>query len=239
MTTPDNKKGERSRDEVLAGEYVLGVLPFAERLRVEKRIRDDRNFASIVDRWQSNLSGFNESYAAEAAPPPWMYKAIEAQLFEDTASRGSAWNILWNSVLLWRGVALTSLAAALFLAGNASGIFSSASEPVVLAKLGAANSNISLVTYYDSSKGTLRITPAAAGEGDKKSLELWLIDGDKAPVALGVMPDSGDGSFTIPPSMRSGLKDGVTLAVSLEPHGGSPTGKPTGPVIASGVAGSI
>ncbi|MEO1162117.1 MAG: anti-sigma factor, partial [Pseudomonadota bacterium] len=30
------------------------------------------------------------------------------------------------------------------------------------------------------------------------------------------------------------LGDGITLAVSLEPAGGSPTGTPTGPVIATG-----
>ena len=30
------------------------------------------------------------------------------------------------------------------------------------------------------------------------------------------------------------LADGATFAVSLEPSGGSPTGLPTGPVIASG-----
>jgi anti-sigma-K factor RskA len=29
---------------------------------------------------------------------------------------------------------------------------------------------------------------------------------------------------------------GITLAVSLEPQGGSPTGKPTGPVLTSGPA---
>jgi anti-sigma-K factor RskA len=37
--------------------------------------------------------------------------------------------------------------------------------------------------------------------------------------------------------MRGRLKDGVTLAVSIEPFGGSPTGKPTGPVVAAGKIG--
>ncbi len=35
MTTPENKRSDRSRDEVLAGEYVLGVLSLPDRLRVE------------------------------------------------------------------------------------------------------------------------------------------------------------------------------------------------------------
>jgi anti-sigma-K factor RskA len=30
------------------------------------------------------------------------------------------------------------------------------------------------------------------------------------------------------------LQQGATIAISVEPPGGSPTGKPTGPVVASG-----
>ncbi len=44
MTTPENKRSDRSRDEVLAGEYVLGVLSLPDRLRVEYRLRDDKAF---------------------------------------------------------------------------------------------------------------------------------------------------------------------------------------------------
>ncbi len=51
MTTPENKRSDRSRDEVLAGEYVLGVLPLPDRLRVEHRLRDDKAFQAIVARW--------------------------------------------------------------------------------------------------------------------------------------------------------------------------------------------
>jgi anti-sigma-K factor RskA len=81
------------------------------------------------------------------------------------------------------------------------------------------------------------VTPVAAGTAQAKSLELWLIEGDKSPVPLGVLPDTGDGEIIIPPDMRGRLKDGVTLAVSIEPFGGSPTGKPTGPVVAAGKIG--
>ena len=40
--------------------------------------------------------------------------------------------------------------------------------------------------------------------------------------------------LTIPPDLAGQLTPDAALAVSLEPPGGSPTGQPTGPVIASG-----
>jgi anti-sigma-K factor RskA len=59
-------------------------------------------------------------------------------------------------------------------------------------------------------------------------LELWaLAAGAKAPAPLGVIPPAGK---TVPP----GVAEGTTLLVSLEPKGGSPTGKPTGPVLYAG-----
>jgi len=237
MTTPENKRSDRSRDEVLAGEYVLGVLPLPDRLRVEHRLRDDKAFQAIVARWQENLATFNTEYAAEA-PPSWLYGSVETKLFsKPVADRPKG--LVWNSLVFWRGLTLVTLSAALFFAASAGGLFHKpvGSAPVV-ATLGSGSSTISLVTLFDRQSGRLRVTPVAAGAEKSKSLELWLIEGDSAPVPLGVFPDRGDGSIVIPPDMRNRLKDGMTLAVSLEPFGGSPTGKPTGPVVASGKIGA-
>ncbi|HWU64680.1 MAG TPA: anti-sigma factor [Ensifer sp.] len=237
MTTPENKRSDRSRDEVLAGEYVLGVLPLPDRLRVEHRLRDDKAFQAIVARWQENLASFNNDYAAEA-PPSWLYAAVETKLFNKAAAAAPRISV-WNSLTFWRGLTLVTLSAAIFFVATADGLFR---KPVatssVVATMGSASSSISLVTLFDRQTGRLQVTPVAAGTEKSKSLELWLIEGDSAPVPLGVFPDKGDGSIVIPPDMRNRLKDGVTLAVSLEPFGGSPTGKPTGPVVASGKIGA-
>lgn len=236
MTTPENKRSDRSRDEVLAGEYVLGVLPLADRLRVEHRLRDDKAFQAIVARWQENLATFNTEYAAEI-PPSWLYGSVETKLF-NASSADQPKGLLWSSLTFWRGLTLVSLSAAIFLGASAGGFFRKpASPPAMVATLGSGTSSISLVTLFDRQTGRLMVTPVAAGAQKSKSLELWLIEGESAPVPLGVFPDQGDGSIVIPPDMRSRLKDGVTLAVSLEPFGGSPTGKPTGPVVASGKIG--
>lgn len=237
MTTPENKRSDRSRDEVLAGEYVLGVLPLPDRLRVEHRLRQDKAFQAIVARWQENLATFNTEYAAEA-PPSWLYGAVETKLFNKGAPEQPK-GLIWQSLAFWRGLTLITLSAAIFFAASAEGVFRKpvATAPVV-ATLGSGTSSISLVTLFDRQSGQLKVTPVAAGTEKTKSLELWLIEGDSAPVPLGVFPETGDGSIVIPPDMRGRLKDGVTLAVSLEPFGGSPTGKPTGPVVASGKIGA-
>ena len=233
MTAPENKRSDRSRDEVLAGEYVLGVLPLPDRLRVEHRLRQDKAFQAIVARWQENLATFNIEYAAEA-PPSWLYGAVETKLFPKSADE-QARGLIWSSLNFWRGLTLVTLSAAIFFAASAGGLFRKpAGNSSLVATLGSETSSISLVTLFDRQSGRLKVTPVAAGAEKSKSLELWLIEGNSAPVPLGVLPDTGDGSIVIPPDMRSRIQDGATLAVSLEPFGGSPTGRPTGPVVASG-----
>jgi len=64
--------------------------------------------------------------------------------------------------------------------------------------------------------------------------ELWVIEGKNPPRSLGVIDIAVGRSQTIPRDRLAGLKPGAILAISIEPTGGSPTGAPTGPVIATG-----
>ncbi|WP_105381305.1 anti-sigma factor [Neorhizobium alkalisoli] len=237
MTTPEQSEGDRSRDELLAGEYVLGVLSLADRERVAARIARDRVFAAIVARWQDNLASFNDDYD-EVRPPPGVYSKIETRLFphKTFAQELVATGRWWNSLLLWRGVALGSLAVLITYVSLDTGWIGGGpqSRPLVAELAGEGNS-ISLVAAYDVADGRLRVTPVAAGAADQHSLELWLVPGGDDPaISLGVLPQTGEGSVEIPANLRPRLGEGVTLAVSLEPFGGSPTGQATGPVIAVG-----
>ena len=71
-----------------------------------------------------------------------------------------------------------------------------------------------------------RVAGPAAPQGQVQ--ELWIIAPDAAPVSLGLL---GDAPLTVD---YPDTPTGWTLAVSLEPAGGSPTGAPTGPVLAAG-----
>lgn len=238
MTTPGQSEGDRSRDEVLAGEYVLGVLSQADREQVEARVARDRAFAAIVARWQENLADFNEDYA-DVTPPADVYARLEARLFpersfaQELASAGG-W---WNSLLLWRGIAFASLAALITYVSLETGwIGGRPAEPLVAELAGQGNA-MGLMARYDAASGRMQITPVAAAAADQRSLQLWLVPGGNDPaVSLGILPQTGEGTVDIPAELRPRLGEGVTLAVSVEPFGGSPTGAPTGAVIAAGQA---
>ncbi|MFK0275696.1 anti-sigma factor domain-containing protein [Ensifer sp. NPDC090286] len=236
MTTPTPEGRDFRRDEVIAGEYVLGVLSADDRRKVEARLASDRNFAAMVDRWQSNLSSFDEAYDP-VVPPPRTFAAIERQLFdtlrpEPVRSRG-----LWHSLALWRGLALASLAALMVMGASMAGLFETPSTGASLvAELTGKGAAIDLVARFDRTSGRLQVTPVAASQAEQKSLELWLINGSNPAISLGVLPQTGEGEIAVPSTFRSRISAGSVLAVSIEPLGGSPTGVATGPIIALGKA---
>jgi anti-sigma-K factor RskA len=227
--------GDRSRDEVLAGEYVLGVLSASDRRKVEARMMSDREFAAIVFRWTQNLAGMNDEYGLQT-PPADLYAGVEKRLFSPDLGRGSGFALpiaaVWNSLVFWRVAAAVFFIAAGAYAFVDLGLFQP--TPKVLVAEMTGDNNLALLANYDAGNGHLKITPVAAGAEDKKSLELWLIKGDSAPVSLGVLPQNGGGEVIVPESIRSTIAPDAIFAVSLEPFGGSPTGTATGPVLALG-----
>ncbi len=241
MTASDKEMRDPRRDEVIAGEYVLGVLSAEDRRKVEARLAQDRQFAAMVNRWEENLSTFNDDYEAPQ-PPPRAYSAIEQRILgtapPDAAFSGKVAGGFWNSLALWRSLALASLVTSIGLALSMSALMTPRpmSGGRLVADLAGENAAINLVARFDEANGALRITPVAAGKEKEKSLELWLVEEGKSPVSLGVLPQTGEGELAVPAVMRSRLVQGAVLAVSVEPFGGSPTGSATGPVIASGAA---
>jgi anti-sigma-K factor RskA len=229
---------DRSRDEIISGEYVLGVLSEADRRRVEARMAIDPKFAMQVRRWQTNLADFNDDYEAEA-PPSHVFRRIETQLFETEEANGQGrFARIWNSLIVWRSLAVAGVLAAAWL-GFAYRLpplgVGQPARPLV-AELTSEKNGFNLVATYDFGTGRLSVIPAALRQDGPKSLEVWVIEDGKPPLSVGVLPDSGRGDIVIPTSLRASFTAGRTIAITVEPLGGSPDGKPTGPVIAAGRA---
>ncbi|WP_417414208.1 anti-sigma factor domain-containing protein [Hoeflea sp.] len=219
-------------DNALAGEYVLGVLPLAERRRVEERMASDSGFATLVASWQADLSNLDDAYQPEM-PPSGVKARIDARLFAEAAKPAGG---LWGSLVFWRGLAFASVAAAVAFGIYTSDLASPAGPgqaPALVAELGAPGSSVGLIAALDPADGAFTITPAAFSPDDGKSLELWLVPGEGAPVSLGLVPGDG-GRLVLDRNLVSQISDGALLAVSVEPLGGSPTGVATGPVVLSG-----
>lgn len=232
MTSSDESKGARSRDEVLAGEYVLGALSAEARLKVEERMMRDRSFAAIVNRWAQSVSMFSEELGADARHSE---AASRADGGHNPNTGGSASRV-WNSLVMWRLLAIGSL---LFAAGvgfmRANVAPASGDGPgSLVAELAGEGNAFSLSAVYDDKSGKIHLGPMAPGKPGGNALQLWLLRGDAPARSLGILSQAGGGDIEVPKALRSAVATGSTLAVSVEPAGGSPTGKASGPFIAQG-----
>ena len=228
-----NSAPETEDSPLTAAEYVLGVLGAPERRAVEQRIARDRVFAREVAFWEKRLGGLAEGIPA-VVPPANAWTRIEAVL--DQAERPTERVGLWQSRRFWRGLSLvtSALAAACLAALIYVGTISPPRAPLV-AQLGVEGGKTGFVAAVNSGGGTLIIVPAARlSAEEQKAMELWLIPRGDKPHSLGLIDPNRPVTIKVPQDLLARVNQEAVLAVSLEPPGGSPTGQPTGPVIANG-----
>jgi anti-sigma-K factor RskA len=107
--------------------------------------------------------------------------------------------------------------------------------PSYVAEIAGENGGLIVQVQFDPVAANLDFHRTAGTVKDGRAQELWLIaDGATAPVPLGVLPITQKGVVHVPEALRAKMIGG-TLAISDEPLGGSPTGAPTGVVLAYGV----
>ena len=213
-------------DELLAAEYALGVLTGAERDTVAQRAAREHAFAAMVAAWETRLAPW-AAEIDEVVPPPQVWEGIAASL-PQPAARTS----LWDNLAFWRVFAFASVLAAACLAVV---IYLGAARPggPLVAAIEAGGQR-SFVATVDLERRTIAVLPAAFTADATRVPELWLIPPGGKPVPVGLLNGDKPIVIAIPPALVARTASGATLAVSLEPPGGSPTGAPTGPVIGAG-----
>ena len=213
----------------LAADYAIGLMPSTARRRFEHLMLDDANLRAEVADWQERLVGLTASLAPQAVPERvWqrIVARIDPQRLHVPEKRS-----------FWRPMRVAALACALLVA-VIFGVIYNRDIPELNATLVASNQQPALtVQAFDHH---LKVEPVALGPVEAgRSLELWAIPADGVPVSLGVIPDDGQGRVVLTDSQRGLLHLKTTLAISLEPKGGSTTGKPTGPVLYTGQLASL
>jgi anti-sigma-K factor RskA len=218
-------------DDILAGEYALGVLQGEARETFARRLAEHPGLADNVRFWDEHFVQLTEEIAP-VTPPQHVLAQIENTLF--TSRQQSARPSLWNSLGFWRGLAVASLVAVVAVGGwNYSLQQGGAPREALVAEVAGEQGLVKLVAFYDEKSGELRINRTEGAAAAGRSFELWLIAGQDAPVSLGVLPAETPSRHTVPVALRGKFPNGV-LAISDEPQGGSPTGAPTGAVLATG-----
>mgnify|MGYP001385528056 CR=1 FL=1 len=129
---------------------------------------------------------------------------------------------------LWRGLAAASVLVAAILGGA---LWQQGGPgPLLVAQM--AGGGVSVQILAQPGGRELRVTPAGGGDAANRVLQLWMLPvGASVPVSLGLLPDEGTITLDLPPEIARQL-NGALVEISLEPPGGSPTGRPTGPVLA-------
>ena len=225
-----------SEDGFLAAEYALGLLPAAEHAAVAARLRSDPALRAELRLWQNRLASLDVQFA-EVPPPPAAWSRIEQRLFPATAKPG-----FWNSLAVWR--ALSGVAAAIAVIAIGLNIATPRPDPnafaaQLVAALSAQGSNVQVVALYNATTGQVRLTTISGAAVPDKDYELWAIEGSNPPKSMGVIPMGQSMDMKVSADILAGFGPGTTLAISLEPKGGSKTGAPTGPVVAAGKTAQI
>jgi hypothetical protein len=80
------------------------------------------------------------------------------------------------------------------------------------------------------------VAPATFAPG--KAPQLWLLPLGQRPISVGMIAANTPTALKLDRALLAQLGPSAALAVSVEPTGGSPTGQPTGPVVATGAIGA-
>ena len=217
----------------LAAEFALGTLRGRARQRFEALARTDAALGEARRRWESALTPLALD-APPVEPPSRVWSAIEERIGARAAQAGDRSGLaLWRALgLVAGGLATVLVAALLWLAPSLESV------PLQVAMLNAPDNVPRMMVTLDAS-GEMRVRPLKPWKGiEGKSLELWAVPHDAAPRSLGLVSNDTETRIRILPSDLR-MAHATALAVSLEPPHGSPTGRPTGPVLCSGAIAAL
>jgi anti-sigma-K factor RskA len=142
---------------------------------------------------------------------------------------------VWNSLGFWRGLGIASsalAAASLVLLFRAP---EPAPPPSLVATLQLTDGKSAFMATVDRMTGKVMLMPALDTPAPPDHThELWLVPVGGTPQSLGTFVANGPVLVTMPDKMMPHAGPDAMLAISVEPMGGSTTGAPSGPVVASG-----
>ena len=236
---------ERDDDrDLLAAEYALRLLDgrdFDEARGLSER---DAGFAAAVAAWDERFAPlFDAIEPVDVDASVWT--RIAAAIGRGGGD-GAEIIALRRRATGWRNVAglMTAMAAALALIIVPNIIrpdrpaqivpVAPVSAPTMMARIVSEDRATAFVVAYQPDTRELLVTPAIASLPAGKDHELWVIGASGVPVSLGVVDDAAPTRMVVPAAKLAEMRASATMALTVEPDGGSPTGQPTSAPVAAG-----
>jgi len=219
----------------LAAEYASGLLRGPARRRFEALLPAHPALRQAVRDWQGRLMPLTAAVAPQQ-PSAAVWKRIETTLHGGAPATPAALAGWWRQLAFWRTFSAIGLVATLSLAMLVATpgpvappivVVLSAAEPAPGAAAGAVVPASFVASI--SADGRAMVTKPLVNvslQADR-SLELWSLPPEGAPRSLGLI--AADKATVV---QRGKVLDGTAaFAVTLEAAGGSPDGKPHGPIL--------
>ena len=220
--------------DALAAEYALGTADARLAAAIAAALPTDAALRAAVEAWEARLAPLT-ALATPESPPPDLWARIEARIAPLASSPAppASSPVLRGNIPWWRAWAIGATLAAAGFAALA--VLPRAPETRYMTVLVTDRSQPAWLAQADSS-GRLSISTVAAMDGSRPTtpegrvMQLWgLAPGDPGPTSLGLLPREPGRIVIDTPALRP--RAGMLIEITLEPPGGSPIGRPTGPIL--------
>ncbi|NVD43215.1 anti-sigma factor [Ensifer sp. HO-A22] len=227
---------ERTSIPDLADEYVLGLMEAADAVEIEAAMERDAELRAAVAASRERFLPLDATVEPVVAGAN-LWQKIEASLplHTDTANPVENASANDNSRNGWRVAAISAIAASVILAVGLVYSLTRSVDPLVVAVLiNEAGDVQAVVEDFGNEDARIRLLADFDVPADK-TIQVWTLPSrEMGPVSLGLVDGVNGahlGGAELPKPRESQLYE-----ITLEQTGGSPTGRPTGPILAKGFA---
>lgn len=215
-------------DDALAAELALGLLEGDEAQQAVARLAQDPALALRVRDWQELLAGMAADLTP-VMPPARARQRIREQLghiappLSQVPDARIRW---WQRPLGLLGAMVAVAALAIVIAWP---MLRGLDTPGYQAEMVSQDASMRVMAWLEGRKLEIAMQQGQPAQG--RDLQVWWVKPDgSAPVSLGLVPRQGMMRMELPAGIV--MAQGVRIAVSDEPQGGSATGQATGPIVA-------
>jgi len=218
----DSSPSKEEQLYLCAAYYVLGTLDADERRSFEARLKQEADARKAVRYWENRLDALNQ--LIPSVEPSALVKMRIERSIDELHRRMPSKTPFWQNLSLWRlaTAALLVLSIGQFLVREPA-----LTHIVVLTAPGQTQPGW-MLTSYDGNRIELKpLVSTRVPEG--QVLEFWTkAEGWEKPVSLGLVDP--ERSLETQLGELSAITPNQLFELTIEQHGGSPTGLPTGPV---------
>ncbi len=250
----------------LAAETVLGLADGADAALADRLMAEDAGFRALVETWRLRFAELDATAAPQPAgadlwariegtlpdqAPAAVAPAVAPAVVAPATPRSGASPArpprprpglrarlagLWDNLDLWRGIGLAAGAAVLVLAIGVTALVRQTQRTPVLVAVLLSDTNRPAAVVNAFANGRTELVPLAAVDVPKgKALQVWTLwDRARGPVSVGLLQAMHNLELAVR-DLPAATADQL-FEITLEPEGGSPTGRPTGPILMKGNA---